>query len=256
MDQPCLFKGDLGGFIQISKEKIKSAFRAGEIKVLLCTESACEGLNLQTCSVLLNYDMPWNPMRVEQRIGRIDRIGQLAPTVRIHNFYYDGTVEAKVYRKLRDRIDAFQSVVGNLQPILAQVPNFIEQAVMSADPEEEGVLLAEFDKIFDAPPLRPAVDDLVAMDVVADLAEISQPLPPSPITSAEIEQLFTTSNILKSHQIDFELISQKVWNLSIDRQKYPVTFDPATSEAQGIRLMSYGEPVFDRLLRFTTENRI
>jgi hypothetical protein len=104
--------------------------------------------------------MPWNPMRVEQRIGRIDRIGQIAPTVRIHNFYYDGTVEAKVYRKLRDRIDAFQSVVGNLQPILAQVPNFIEQAVMSADPAEEGVLLAEFDEIFDAPPLRPAVDDV------------------------------------------------------------------------------------------------
>jgi hypothetical protein len=243
-----LFKGDLGGFTQISKEKIKSAFRAGEIKVLLCTESACEGLNLQTCSVLLNYDMPWNPMRVEQRIGRIDRIGQLAPTVRIHNFYYDGTVEAKVYRKLRDRIDAFQSVVGNLQPILAQVPNFIEQAVMSADPDEEGALLAEFDKIFDAPPLRPAVDDLVAMDVVADLAEISQPLPPSPITSLEIEQLFTTSNILKSRGINFESSGDRIWSLSIDRHNYQLTFDPATAEAQGIRLMSYGEPLFDRLL--------
>ena len=239
-------------WVQISKEKIKSAFRAGEIKILLCTESACEGLNLQTCSVLLNYDMPWNPMRVEQRIGRIDRIGQLAPTVRIHNFYYDGTVEAKVYRKLRDRIDAFRSVVGNLQPILAQVPNFIEQAVMSADPDEEGVLLSEFDKIFDAPSLRPAVDDLVAMDVVADLTEISQPLPSSPITLVQIEELFITSNILKSHKIDFELISEKVWNLSVDRQQYQVTFDPATAEAQGIRLMSYGEPVFDRLLSFTT----
>jgi SNF2 family DNA or RNA helicase len=254
-----IYQGDK--WVQISKEKIKSAFRAGEIKVLLCTESACEGLNLQTCSVLLNYDMPWNPMRVEQRIGRIDRIGQLAPTVRIHNFYYDGTVEAKVYRKLRDRIDAFQSVVGNLQPILAQVPNFIEQAVMSADPAEEGVLLAEFDRIFDAPPLRPAVDDLVAMDVVADLAEIAQPLPPSPITSSEIERLFTTSNILKSQQINFELVREKVWSLSIDRQQYQeVTFDPATAEAQGIRLMSYGEPLFvdiaaprgNRLLSFTT----
>ena len=75
-------------------------------------------------------------MRVEQRIGRIDRIGQVYSTVNIHNFYYDGTVEAKVYRRLRDRIDAFQTVVGNLQPILAQVPTFIEQAVMSANPEE------------------------------------------------------------------------------------------------------------------------
>jgi hypothetical protein len=63
---------------------------------------------------------------------------------------------------------------------------------MSADPAEEGVLLAEFDNIFDAPPLRPAVDDLVAMDVVADLAEISQPLPTSPITSAESEFDYAT----------------------------------------------------------------
>ncbi len=69
----------------ISKELIKQRFRGGEIKILLCTESASEGLNLQTCGVLINYDLPWNPMRVEQRIGRIDRIGQKFSTVRIHN---------------------------------------------------------------------------------------------------------------------------------------------------------------------------
>lgn len=61
-------------------------------------------------------------MRVEQRIGCIDRIGQHYPTVTIHNFSYDGTVEAKVYRKLRDRLGAFTSVVGNLHPILTQTP--------------------------------------------------------------------------------------------------------------------------------------
>lgn len=124
-----------GEWCLVPKEEIKRRFRQDEIKILLCTESASEGLNLQNCGVLINYDMPWNPMRVEQRIGRIDRIGQRYSTVRIHNFYYDGTVEAKVYKKLRDRINAFATVVGNLQPILAQVPTFIEQAAMSADPE-------------------------------------------------------------------------------------------------------------------------
>jgi hypothetical protein len=59
----------------LPKEQIKAQFREGTIKILLCTESASEGLNLQTCGVLINYDLPWNPMRVEQRIGRIDRIG-------------------------------------------------------------------------------------------------------------------------------------------------------------------------------------
>jgi ERCC4-related helicase len=91
-----------GEWCLVPKEEIKRRFRQDEIKILLCTESASEGLNLQNCGVLINYDMPWNPMRVEERIGRIDRIGQRYPTVRIHNFYYDGTVEAKVYRKLRD----------------------------------------------------------------------------------------------------------------------------------------------------------
>jgi ERCC4-related helicase len=54
----------------VPKEKIKKQFQEGIIKILLCTESASEGLNLQTCGVLINYDLPWNPMRVEQSIGR------------------------------------------------------------------------------------------------------------------------------------------------------------------------------------------
>ena len=69
---------------------------------------------------------------VEQRIGRLDRIGQIYDTVRIHNFYYDGTVEAKVYKKC-----AIASMLLR------------EQAVMSAEPEEEGVLLGKFDQILD-----------------------------------------------------------------------------------------------------------
>lgn len=152
---------------------------SGEIKLLLCTESASEGLNLQTCGLLINYDLPWNPMRVEQRIGRIDRIGQTHTIVTIRNFYYDGTVEAKVYGKLRDRINAFTTVVGNLQPILAQVPTFIEQAAFSADPQEEDVLLAQFERVLEMPPLRPSLDEMVAMDVVADLAELEKPIPPN-----------------------------------------------------------------------------
>jgi ERCC4-related helicase len=187
-----------GGWQIVSKEQIKRSFREGTIKILLCTESANEGLNLQTCGVLCNGDCPWVPSRIEQRIGRVDRIGQVYPTVRVHNFYYDGTVEARVYRRLRERINAFESVVGNLQPILAQVPTLIEQAVMAADPEEEGVLLAEFDESLGRASDRPMLDDMVAEDVEADLSEIRQPLPMTPITLEEVERLFTTSELLKS----------------------------------------------------------
>jgi hypothetical protein len=233
----------------VPKEQIKRQFREGEIKILLCTESASEGLNLQTCGVLINYDLPWNPMRVEQRIGRIDRIGQVYPTVRIHNFYYDGTVEAKVYRKLRDRIGAFETVVGNLQPILAQIPTFIEQAVMSADPSEEGVLLAEFEQVLDTPPLRPALEDMVAMDVEADLAEIRQPLQPTPITPEQIEKLFTNSKILRANQIFFEAIGDRIWQLSYLNKTYSVTFYPDVfEEMPSLRLLNFGEPLFQKLL--------
>ncbi|MBD1812656.1 SNF2-related protein [Microcoleus vaginatus DQ-U2] len=231
------------------KEQIKTKFREGIIKILLCTESASEGLNLQTCGVLINYDMPWNPMRVEQRIGRLDRIGQIYDTVRIHNFYYDGTVEAKVYKKLRDRIDAFQTVVGNLQPILATVPTFIEKAVMSADPEEEGVLLGEFDRILDAPPLRLALDEMVAMDVESDLQEIRQPLPPTSLFPETIENLFVNSLILKQIGAIFDLFENRTWQLNYQGRDYAVTFYPDIfDENASLQLMSFGNPLFEEML--------
>jgi len=232
------------------KEQIKTQFREGIIKILLCTESASEGLNLQTCGVLINYDMPWNPMRVEQRIGRLDRIGQIYDTVRIHNFYYDGTVEAKVYKKLRDRIDAFQTVVGNLQPILATVPTFIEKAVMSADPEEEGVLLGEFDRSLDAPPPGPALDEMVAMDVESDLQEIRQPLPPTSLFPATIENLFVNSLILKQIGAIFDRSENRTWHLNYKSRDYAVTFYPDIfDENASLQLMSFGNPLFEEMLK-------
>lgn len=234
----------------LPKELIKRQFREGEIKILLCTESASEGLNLQTCGVLVNYDMPWNPMRVEQRIGRLDRIGQIYPTVKIHNFYYDGTVEAKVYRKLRDRINAFATVVGNLQPILAQVPTFIEQAAMSADPEEEDVLMSEFEQVLSMPPLRLALEEMVAMDVEADLEDIRKPISPTPVTPEAIEQLFTASTILRSCGALFERKSDRTWQLTYKGRNYRVTFYPEVfDEMPSLRLMSFGEPLFEELLK-------
>ncbi|MGH3041316.1 MAG: helicase-related protein, partial [Gaiellaceae bacterium] len=92
---------DGGEWRLTSKEEVKNAFRERQIKILLCTEAASEGLNLQTCGVLINYDMPWNPMRVEQRIGRIDRLGQKHQVMRVVNLHYKGTVETDVYIALR-----------------------------------------------------------------------------------------------------------------------------------------------------------
>ena len=82
----------------ISKAELKNLFRAGErVKILLGTDAMSEGLNLQTCGRLINYDMPWNFMRVEQRIGRLDRIGG-KPVVEVSNYFYSRTVEEQIYK--------------------------------------------------------------------------------------------------------------------------------------------------------------
>jgi SNF2 family DNA or RNA helicase len=242
-----LYEG--GKWRVVKKEQIKRLFREGQVKILLCTKSASEGLNLQTCGVILMYSMPWNPMQVEQQIGRLDRIGQIYPTIRIHNFFYDGTVEAKVYRRLRERINAFETVVGNLQPILAQVPTFIERAAMAADPEEEGVLLAELDGAIAHPPLRPDLEAMVAMSVESDLEYLRQAIASSPITCEKTEELFTNSVIFPSIGVEFIETGDRTWQISHKGKTYNVTFYPDVfDEFPSLRLMSLSEPLFEYLL--------
>ena len=122
-----------GSWRRIGRDDARRRFRDREADILLCTDAAAEGLNFQFCGALVNYDMPWNPMRVEQRIGRIDRLGQQNRTIRIVNLHYEGTVETDVYRALRNRIGLFESVVGRLQPILAQLPRTISQTVLAGE---------------------------------------------------------------------------------------------------------------------------
>lgn len=120
----------------VGKERVKREFADdnGNVDILICTDSASEGLNLQECGALVNYDLPWNPMRVEQRIGRIDRIGQRYDEVIILNYSYEDTVESDIYDRLDDRIGLFEYVVGDMQPILSGVGSKIRQATM-----QEGV---------------------------------------------------------------------------------------------------------------------
>jgi hypothetical protein len=120
-----------GTWYVISRDEAKRRFSEGQANVLLCTDAAAEGLNFQFCGAMINYDMPWNPMRVEQRIGRIDRLGQLNPIIRIVNLHYADTVETDVYRALRARIGLFESVVGRLQPILSQLPKKISETILT-----------------------------------------------------------------------------------------------------------------------------
>jgi hypothetical protein len=102
-----------------SKEAITEALRNGELQVLVCNDAASEGLNLQAASAVVNYDLPWNPSRVEQRIGRVDRIGQARDTVKVVNLFLEDSVDDRVYGALHRRCGLFEHFVGPMQPVLA-----------------------------------------------------------------------------------------------------------------------------------------
>lgn len=104
------------------REKIIQEFKAcQEFCILLSTEVGSEGLDMQFCAHLVNYDLPWNPMVVEQRIGRIDRFGQKAAQVHIYNLVVRDSIQELIYDRLLERIGVFQGVIGDLEMILEEM---------------------------------------------------------------------------------------------------------------------------------------
>ena len=91
------------------------------LDVLLSSEVGCEGLDFQFCDCLVNYDLPWNPMRIEQRIGRIDRYGQQSEAVAIFNIITPGTIDADIYERCLSRIGVFQHAIGGSEDILGEI---------------------------------------------------------------------------------------------------------------------------------------
>ena len=132
----------INDFPDASREDVIKAFREKDNCILLCTETAAESLNFQFCSAIINYDIPWNPMRLEQRIGRIDRIGQEKAVIRIINLFYKGTVEHDAYEAMKSRIDDFKSNVGTLQPILTANLERIIRASQVGDDDPSSILRA------------------------------------------------------------------------------------------------------------------
>ncbi len=111
------------------KEEAVRQFRK-VTQVLISTEAGGEGRNFQFCHFMVNYDLPWNPMKVEQRIGRLDRIGQTR-TVFIYNLALTDTIEQRVLDVLEHRIELFKESVGSLDPILGEVERAIEEIVLA-----------------------------------------------------------------------------------------------------------------------------
>ncbi|MGE0541880.1 MAG: helicase-related protein [Dehalococcoidia bacterium] len=106
-------------------------------RVLLSTEVGSEGLDFQFCDTVVNYDLPWNPMRVEQRIGRIDRFGQPAPVVTVISLFTDETIDTRILDRLYGRIRVFEESIGELEPILGPVVQDLQTQVLDGRLSEE-----------------------------------------------------------------------------------------------------------------------
>jgi SNF2 family DNA or RNA helicase len=139
-----------GGHSSQEKEQIVESFEE-EGGVLVSTDSMSEGRNLQFCNIMVNYDLPWNPMRIEQRIGRIHRIGQKR-SVYVFNMALKDTIEEYVLEKLYHKIDLFQQSVGELSSILSRLEESgssfedqIFERLVNADSEVE--LENDFDEM-------------------------------------------------------------------------------------------------------------
>lgn len=110
-----------GKWTPVSRDSIKARVRSGELRLLLGTDAASEGLNLQRLATLINLDLPWNPTRLEQRKGRIQRIGQVHDTVKIYNLRYKDSVEDRVHELLSSRLQDIFGLFGQIPDVLEDV---------------------------------------------------------------------------------------------------------------------------------------
>ena len=237
--------GSDGVWRRIGRDDAKRRFRDGEAEILLCTDAAAEGLNFQFCGALVNYDMPWNPMRVEQRIGRIDRLGQKHATIRIINLHYEGTVETDVYRALRNRIGLFESVVGRLQPILARLPHTISRSVLEGENRNQGERATVVDALERETRERQGAG--FDIDAVTEAALDMPPRPPSIVTMEDLDRIVGSSGLVPPG-VEVQPMGHREYALLAPGMSEPlrVTTDPEYFEehSESVELWSPGNPLF------------
>ena len=130
----------LHGSVEGNKQDVINRFETScRDRVLLTSEVASEGVDLQFSNVLINYDLPWNPMKIEQRIGRLDRIGQRAERISIMNLCYNDTIDERIYTRLLEKLKVFEKSLGGMEIMLGEKVAALTNDLMChrLTPEEE-----------------------------------------------------------------------------------------------------------------------
>ncbi len=246
----------------VSREAVKELFLRGEIDILLCTDAAAEGLNLQTADLLINYDLGWNPMKIEQRIGRIDRIGQKHNEIHVLNFCYADSVEEIIYSRLQSRLANILTMVGSQQVSIVPVtPEEFEQLANRDITEEqlENIIRERVDMIrkkSELLELKPL--DLYEVYERMDAAYRQNVVP------VNLEQLWETldgSKYLSQFKIERPVSDEPVLiindipgvmhrgALTASRDLY----ENGLAHVGNLHFSSYGDPFFDSLVEHILE---
>lgn len=235
-----------GRWKNLSREETKRRFRRGDAQVMVCTDAAAEGLNFQFCGALINFDAPWNPMRIEQRIGRVDRLGQRFERIAIVNLMYEDTVETDVYRALRTRINLFTAVVGRLQPILSSMPQRIAAVALTSSngrQQARANLLSNLQQEASAPaPESFDIDD--AIEAALEMEERSPP----PYDLQDLSRLLDHQKLLLPGCEAHRATSKDVFWIQPGTPQISVTTDPDFFEehASSVEFWTPGSPAFPR----------
>lgn len=259
----------------ISKAELKTLFREGErVKILIGTDAMSEGLNLQTCGRLINYDMPWNFMRVEQRIGRLDRIGG-RQVVEVSNYFYTKTVEEQIYKGIAKNFDWFTQIVGDAQPVLSAVEQAMTAAAMARPGARRDKIIADQVAAIKEQAHAAAGDPVKLSDIADTTVERPPDLHPN-ATLDDLHQVLTTNPLSADR---FHAVDERpgVWRLDLRGTAIaPVSFTPDTYDhatrsssqlvtfdrsvyenaADGVRMLTYATPELTALLAFALNEAI
>jgi len=261
-----------GGLPPRDKDAAVAAFRDGTgPEVMVTTEAGGEGRNFQFCHILVNYDLPWNPMRVEQRIGRVDRIGQKRP-VKIFNFSTRGTIEERVVDVLTERIGVFTETIGGLDPILGEVETDLRKIFLAADAEADERLAELEGQLEERVKKARATEDRLA-DLIMDTRsyrqnEVEALLDrPREVNAPDVKRFTLTALTQLGVKVDTDPLHPGVYELRFSSRfedRFPdevkagrdrkVTFELELALArEELDFLAFGHPIVDGLVAMVRE---
>lgn len=263
-----LFHGQLK---PAAKDAAVEQFRASaNPSILLSTEAGGEGRNFQFCHLLVNYDLPWNPMRVEQRIGRVDRIGQ-EHTVQVFNLWVKGTIEERVLDVLEHRINIFEDTVGGLDPILGDTERDLAH-ILRLGGEERDRALAQFEDKLEHQMKAARTAEEKLRDFIMETKSYSSAIAStlagreSPISPAD-QELFVTRLLADvntyldgledgTYQVTFnEPFLSDYPQHTKDSRRRTVAFRPDVKpDSEHVEYLALGHPVVDELINRVTNS--